>query len=252
MSRCNLIRVILCDQLWVIQSRYPVVENVASPLALKVNVGMSFYALEAFIAPCLVWIITKIMAKLLRCSGDWASRSTPESRVPLLTMAVGMYLLTPGECMLVKLVVVASLLANMIPFLSLAGMMGLEGLCLTCLTQAPFTLVISCISSKAARGEGKLSMRWSYPLHLKHLWAEDFTAVVSRMVATKLWFMELKGGRIGHILPWTGCCRYRQPATWTFYPIVWCSPCSGQAQSGGTGWLWGALAHIGPQHVAMM
>ena len=61
-----------------------------------------------------------------------------------------------------------------------------------CLTDMPF-FVVSAVSNKAAWGKGHLSTKWSELPHLKHLWAEDLTAVVSRMVAIRAQSMVVKG-----------------------------------------------------------
>ena len=77
--------------------------------------------------------------------------------------------LTLWKHILVQLAAVASFLATVIPFLSFGSCGGLGRTRFALPTQAPFALAVSCDSSEAAEGKTQPYMRWSYPLHLKHL-----------------------------------------------------------------------------------
>ena len=152
-SSCNLIVEILCDHLCMIKSRLPVVQNNASPLAFKANVNTSFYALEQFIAPCLVWMISKIMTEIIEMLRRLSLQIyTGKQGAPVYSCSRCVPLIL-GEHILLQLVVVASLLAITIPPLFFGSCSGPKRTTFACLARAPFTLATSCISK--LQGGGK-------------------------------------------------------------------------------------------------
>ena len=134
--------------------------------------------------------IARYLWKLLRCSGDCATRSTSGSRVLLLTAVQDMCPLALGEWASVLLEVITALSSIMEPFIWMCGWGGLGWTWLRHLPHLHALLCSLCHLQQGSMGKGT---KWSNPPHLKHLQSEVLNAVASRMVAIKAWSVVVKG-----------------------------------------------------------
>ena len=96
----------------------------------------------------------RYLQKLLRCCGDFTTRTTLGSRVLLLTDATGVSMFAVRECAPVLLVVITALSSIMESFICLYGWGGLKWTWLSCLPYLYALLCCLCHLHQGSPGKG--------------------------------------------------------------------------------------------------
>ena len=132
--------------------------------------------------------------KLLRCSGDWAIKTTSGKQGAPAYSCDRHVLICNGRMCFCPVGSYYSLLSHCRTICPIAQVRWtLDGPDSTvCLAHMPF-FAISAVSSEAVWGKGHPSTKWSKPPHWKHLQAEVLTVVALRMVAIRAWSVVVKG-----------------------------------------------------------
>ena len=137
--------------------------------------------------------LVRYLWKLLRCSGDCATKTTSGSRVLLLTVATDMCSFTVGKCAAVQLEVITALSPIVEPSIQLCRWGGFGWTWFRCLPHSHALLHNLCHCQWGSLGKGTPIYQMIDPPHLKHLWAEVLTMVALRIVTIRVWSIVVKG-----------------------------------------------------------